>query len=177
MMELQHANVSPSETDTLAQLVQDQLAREEALLQANLEGLREVWAALQRNDPQTLQTVLERQVEQERHRNETQHERNHFRRQTARLLGMAPEDVHLGLVIRNVRWESAKDLEQRLHCLRQKTREAETLRDQVSSLTCHCLSFLNRFLLDLTGSVDGGCYSPSGVRPETASGVLFEMRG
>jgi hypothetical protein len=167
----------PSQPDLLARLAQEQLAREEALLQTNLEGLRQVWAALRGNDQQALQAALEQQALQEPQREAIRQERNQFRQRAAAILGLAPKDVHLGLVVKHVRGESAHDLEHHLKCLRQRTQEAEQLRDHVFSLTCHCLSFLNRFLLDLMGTVDGGRYGPAGVCPEPASGVLFEMRG
>ena len=163
--------------DVLARLAKAQLGREGELLEANLEGLRQVWAALRGNDPQALEAVLGRQVEQEQHREGIRQERHHFQQQAAAALGVAPEAVHLGLVVRNLRGESANSLEQHLQCLRDKIQEAEQLRDNVASLIGHCLSFLNRFLLDLTGAADGGRYGPAGARPETASGLLLELRG
>jgi hypothetical protein len=147
------------------------------LLEANLEGLRQIWAALRGNDHQVLEAVLGKQAEQEQRREGILQERQHFRQQAAAVLGVAPDEVHLGLVVKKLHGDSAHHLQDHLEGLREKIREAEHLRENVVSLIGHCLSFLNRFLLDVTGASEAGRYGPAGARPETASGVLLELRG
>lgn len=177
----------PPELDFLAQLARDQLERERAWLEASVEELRQVWAALRENDQQALHAIVGRQTDQEQHCESIRHERNHFRQRSATILRVPPEDVHFGLIIQRLREaastetvsfeESVRHLAHLHAYVQQKIQEAEQLRDQIANLTSHCLSFLNRFLLDLTGGVDGGRYSPAGIRPEAVSGALIEMRG
>lgn len=150
--------------------------REEAFLDTLREQLQAVHTALQDNDQAALSHVLRRQAELEHVQEAFRRERADWRRRAATALGVAVEDVHLRRLAERLSGEPARQLECLRRRLEGKLRETDEIRQRIASLAHCCLSFWQRFFLNLTGG-GADCYSPAGTRSETACGSFIEVRG
>ena len=170
------ADLLTPDLDGLAHLALAHFEREEAFLDTICEQLREIHTALLDNNQAALHQVLQRQSEMERRQAAFRLERAGFCRRAAASLGVAPEDIRLAWLAQRLGGESARLLERLRRRLEAKLQEAEQTRQRIASLAHCCLSFLQRFFLDLTGG-GAGRYSPTGSHPETACGSFIEVRG
>ncbi len=170
-------------TDPLARTLDDlalpalaHFEREEAFLDMLREQLQAVHAALRDNDQPALYDICQRQSELEQTQEAFRRERAAWQRRAAAALGVAAEDVDLRRLAERLAGEPARQLECLRRRLEAKLRETDELRQRIASLAHCCLSFWQRFFLNLTG---GGAdrYSPTGTRSETACGSFIEARG
>lgn len=177
MTVLQSVKPLSAELAQLAHLSLDHLEREEAFLNANLNGLELLRSALLDHDHGALKDALREQEDLARVRERLFQERALFRQQAALLLDAAPARVCLSLVVERLRGKPAERLARRREQLAEKARELERLGQSTAALTNHCLDFLNRFFLEITGGQCDGRYSPKGGRAPGACGSFIEMRG
>ena len=162
--------------DQLALQALAQFEREEAFLDTLREQLEAIHTALLDNDQPALYHVLQRQPELESIQEDFRRERAEWHRRAAASLGVAVEDMHLGRLVERLTGEPARQLERLRRRLEGKLREVEEIRQRIASLVRCCLSFWQRFFLNLTGGA-ADRYSPTGTRSETACGSFIEARG
>lgn len=154
------------------------LEREEALLTATREALRQVHAALVRHDLRALTVALERQGALAGTAESLRHERDRLRQDLAAALGVPVDAARVRALAERLPGPDGERLRRVRARLKGLAEEVEVLNHSNAFLVRACLDFQQRLLDCLTGSVGAGpCYDPTGqVRP-AARGALLEAQG
>ncbi len=170
------ADLLTPDLDHLADRMLAHFEREEIFLDHLGAQLRAMHTALLDNNQAALHQFLQGQSDLESRQEVLRRERAGLCRRAAAILGVTAEDFHLRQLAEHLSDEPARQLECLRGRLESKLQEADQVRRRIASLAHCCLSFLQRFFLDLTGA-DAGRYSPTGNRAETVCGAFIEVRG
>jgi hypothetical protein len=170
----------PSGPDA-ARLISDwaeHLGREEILLTANLQVLRQVREALIQNDQAALTQLGPQQEEMVRTHEELRDQRARLLQQTASLLGIVPQAVTVRALAERFPDGAARGLLGFRDRLRKLAAEVDEWNRGNALVVGHCLHFVQEVLTGLTNSDRGGaCYGPAGVYQEAACGSILSARG
>jgi hypothetical protein len=165
------------DTSTLSLACLAHMEQEEAMLQATLDSLRQVRAALLGRDLAELERAVERQVHTARAAEELRLRRAELRGQLAVRLGIDAQAVTLQKVAARLPGENGERLarcRERLKCM---AAEIDRLNRGNAALVQHSLEFLHQFLLNVTGGAAvGDRYQPSGRVDRALCGSVFEGR-
>jgi hypothetical protein len=176
MTEPHAADLLAPDLDHLARQVVAHFEREAIFLDSLCDQLRNIHTALLDNNQPALYALLQDQSDLEDRQQTLGQERAGLCRRAAAVLGIAVADVQLRRLAEQLRGEPAQQLEGLRQRLEIRLEEADQVRQRIASLAHCCLSFLQRFFLDLTGA-DAGCYSPTGSHSAMACGSFIEVRG
>ena len=155
----------------------DHLTEEEGLLRETRMVLREIRAALLRQDLDALGDALRHQERVAAESTAMQERRLAMRRGLAKALHHPEETIRLSLVaaqlpevVRNrlLRWRDR---------LQRDAAEIDQLNRGNAALILHNLDFQQRLLDALTGDGPGVSYTLNGTKPEAVRGSLLEARG
>jgi hypothetical protein len=169
-------NPPPPPDESLSLLCLEQLAREEAHLEAALAALQDVRAALLSKDHAALGVALVRHDATARAAAELTAHRDAFRQQAGAALGVPAESVTLDRLAERLPG-AAEPIAAARARLRQQAAEVERLNASNASLLYYCLDFLQRFFERLTGRPRDGRYGPAGKLAAAAGDSLINARG
>ncbi len=162
----------------LAATCLEHLGREEAFLDATLDSLRRVRAAVVRNDLPGLAAALGRQAELARESDAVRAARARLRERAAAALGVAAVAVTLRLLAERVAGEEGRRLLDRREALRRRAEEVERFNQANAALVRQLLGLNSELLRWLTGGQTAGeGYGRTGAYQEGVCGPLLSAQG
>jgi hypothetical protein len=163
--------------ESLGHVCLEHLAQEEAQLDATLDALQGVRAAVLGCDPAALGAALAYQEKIAQLAEFLGERRSALRHYAATRLGLTPTSVTLETLSAHVPPLTASQIAAARVRLRRQAAEIDQLNRSNASLISYSLDFLQRFFDDLTGRPRDGRYGPSGALQTASSGSLINARG
>ena len=148
------------------------------MLAETLASLREIRAALRGGGMSALADALDRQARIARASQELNDRRAKLRRDMAAVLGVAPQQVTLGMLAARLPGEAGDRLARCRERLNDMATEIDRLNSANAALVGHSLDFLERFFIEITGGDRGAAaYGPTGDTRQPAVRSIIEARG
>jgi flagellar biosynthesis/type III secretory pathway chaperone len=155
----------------------DHLAGEETNLVGVLDTLRRSRAALLHGDLAGFTALLEEQLTVAPRTELLRQGRERLRQETAAAFDIDARGLTLQQLADFFPTESRERLAGYRDRLRRLGEEADQLNRGNAAIVRHCLDFMQRVVVDLTGGQVSGTYGPAGKQPAAACGSFLQVHG